>query len=411
MSQPPAVSSPAETLWRNRAFLRLWLAQAISNSGTAITTVALPLTAVLILGATPTQMGLLGMASSLPNLCFGLIAGVWVDRTRRRPLLVGADLGRALLLGSIPVAAWLGQITLLQLWMVTFLVGTLTVFFQIASIAVLPALVDNTQLVEANSKLSISDAVISIGGPGVAGGLVQLMSAPSAVIIDAISYLLSAFALGSIGAAEPVPVRRESHLWAEIGEGVYELIRTPLLKTLTITSSLGMLAGGLENTVLILFLARTLHFTPTTIGIVFACGGVGSLVGALLNHWITQQLRIGPTLLLGKGLCIVSGLLTLLAGLWGYAFLLIAAGAVLNGIGSSFYFVNQVSLRQALTALHLLGRVTAARRFILFGMAVLGAALGGLLGEWIGLRATLLVSVIALLGELLLIYISPIRQA
>jgi MFS family permease len=391
--------------------MRLWIAQAVSNAGTAITHIALPLTAVLLLNATPTQMGLLRMADLLPNLLFGLVAGVWVDRVRRRPLLIGADLGRALLLGSIPVAAWFGYISFAQLWIVAFLVGTLTVFFQISSIAVLPALVSKAQIVEANSKFSLSDSVISIGGPNVAGALVQLLSAPVAILIDAISYLLSALALGGIGATEPAPERRESRLWAEIMEGVRELVGTPLLKTLTITSSLGMLAGGMSGAVLLLYLVRTLNFTPTIIGFALAFGGVGALLGSLINSRVTHYLGVGPTMLLGKTLMIGGGLLTASAGWWGYALLLISGGALLGEIGSIFYFVNQISLHQVITSHQLMGRVTAARRFTLFGMAVLGAALGGLLGESIGLRATLLVSVLVLGGELVLIYFSPLRQA
>lgn len=410
MHQPTTANNTSENLWRHPAFLRLWLAQVISNSGTAITRVALPLTAVLVLAATPTQMGLLRMADSLPNLLFALAAGVWMDRVRRRPLLVGADLGRALLLGSIPVAAWFGYLTFPQLWVAAFLAGILTVFFQIASIAVLPALVSKAQIVEANSKFSLSDAVIAIAGPNVAGTLVQLLSAPSAMLVDAISYLLSALALGRIGAAEPTPVRRESHLWAEIIEGMRELVGTPLLKTLTITSSLGMLAGGVEGAVQVLYLVRTLNFSPAVIGFALAFGGAGSLLGSFINSRITGWLGVGPTMLWGKTLIISGGLCTVIAGLWGNALLLVIGGEVLAGVGGIFYFVNQISLRQVITSHHLMGRVTAARRFILFGVAVLGAGLGGLLGEAIGLRATLLVSVAALVGEWLLIYYSPIRR-
>jgi Major Facilitator Superfamily len=405
------MDSPPTSLWQHRPFLRLWIAQAVSNAGTTITRMALPLTAVLLLEATPTQMGLLRMADSLPNLLFGLVAGVWVDRVRRRPLLVGADLGRVLLLGSIPVAAWFGYISFAQLWIVAFLAGTLTVFFQIASIAMLPALVSKAQIVEANSKFSLSDAVIAIGGPGTAGALVQWLSAPVAILIDAISYLLSALALDGIGAAEPPPERRESRLWVEIMDGVRELVRTPLLKMLTITSSLGMLAGGLAGAVQVLYLVHELNFTPAIIGFVSAFGGVGALLGSLSNSRGTQWLGVGPIMLLGKVLAICGGLLTVAAGLWDNALPLVSVGNLLAGMGGIFYFVNQISLRQVITSHELMGRVTAARRFILFGVAAVGAAFGGLLGESIGLRATLLVSVLALVGELVLIYFSPLRQA
>ncbi len=419
MSQPP-------NLWRNPAFLRLWVAHVTSGAGTAITAVALPLTAVLVLRATPSQMGLLAAAGSLPNLLFGLVAGVWVDRVRRRPILVWADIGRALLLASIPAAAWLGQLSFLYLWIVTFAAGALTVFFQIAAISVLPALVEKRDLVKANSKLSTSDALLAIVGPAAAGGLVQLLSASKVILIDAVSYLLSALALSGVTEDEPTrpkpggdeaeerdaqsPLNMES-IRREIAEGIYELLRTPLLRTLTITSSLGMLAGSVTAAVQMLFLVYQLNFNPTVIGAVLACGGVGSLVGALLSGRAARILQVGRTLVLGKLLWLAGSLLLASAAQFDDAVVAVGAALALNGLGSTLYFVNQISLRQAITSVRLLGRVTAARRFVLFGVATVGAFIGGGLGETIGLRATLFVGAAALTVELAFILFSPIRRA
>lgn len=419
MSQPP-------NLWRNPAFLRLWVAHVTSGAGTAITAVALPLTAVLVLRATPSQMGLLAAAGSLPNLLFGLVAGVWVDRVRRRPILVWADIGRALLLASIPAAAGLGQLSFLHLWIVTFAAGALTVFFQIAAISVLPALVEKRELVEANSKLSTSDALLAIVGPAAAGGLVQLVSASKVILIDAVSYLLSALALSGVTEDEPTrpkpggdeaderdaqsPLNMKS-IRREIAEGIYELLRTPLLRTLTITSSLGMLAGSVTAAVQMLFLVDHLNISPAVIGAVLACGGVGSLVGALLSGRAARILQVGRTLVLGKLLWLAGSLLLASADQFDDAAVAVGAALALNGLGSTLYFVNQISLRQAITSVRLLGRVTAARRFVLFGAATLGAFIGGGLGETIGLRATLFVGAAALTVELALILFSPIRRA
>ena len=418
---------PSDSLWRNRAFTRLWVAHVTSGAGTAITNVALPLAAVLVLGATPTQMGLLAAAGSLPNLLFGLVAGVWVDRVRRRPILVWTDIGRALLLLTVPAAAWLGQLSFLQIWIVTFATGTLTVFFQIAAISVLPALVEKRQLVEANSKLSTSEAVISIAGPAAAGGLVQLFSAPRAILVDAVSYLLSALALAGVDEGEPQSAAQPDRVDApetakgirpavasivrEVGEGVYELLRTPLLRTLTITSSLGMLAGAISAAVQMLFLVNQLAFTPSIIGIVAACGGIGSLAGAMLAGNAARLLQAGKTLILGKLLWIGGTLLLATADLTGYEIASAGIARALVGLGSTLYFVNQLSLRQAITSVRLLGRVTAARRFVLFGVATVGAFIGGALGESIGLRATLLVGSAALALELALLLLPTIRQA
>ena len=414
-------------LWKNRAFTQLWIAHVTSGAGTAITTVALPLTAVLVLGATPSEMGLLVAAGSLPNLLFGLFAGVWVDRVRRRPILVWADLGRALLLVSVPAAAWLGNLSFLQIWIVTFTAGTLTVFFQIAAISVLPALVEKSELVEANSRLSTSDAVVAIAGPAAAGGLVQLFSAPKAILVDAASYLFSALALSGVSEDEPTKAapadaddtkgRKEQirsaivTIGREVGEGVYELLRTPLLRALTITSSLGMLAGSLSAAVEMLFLVNQLNFTPSVIGIVAACGGVGSLVGAMLAANAARFMQAGRALVAGKLLWIAGSLLLASADLIGNEYVAAGTSRALVGLGSTIYFVNQISLRQTITSIRLLGRVTAARRFVLFGVATIGAFIGGVLGETIGLRATLLVGSAALAVELALLLASTVRQA
>lgn len=403
------------------------MAHVSSGAGTAVTNVALPLTAVLVLGATPAQMGLLAAAGSFPNLLFGLIAGVWIDRVRRKPVLIWADIGRALLLVTIPAAAWLGQLSFLHIWIVTFAAGTLTVFFQIAAISVLPALVEKRQLVEANSKLSTSEAVIAIAGPAAAGGLIQLFSAPRVILIDAVSYLLSALALGGVAEKEPPAAAQPDRddapepvngiraaaesIGREVGEGVFELLRTPLLKTLTITSSLGMLAGSIAAAVQMLFLVNQLDFTPSTIGIVAACSGIGSLLGAMLAGRAARVLKAGNTLILGKLLWIAGTLLLATADLSGREIAAAGVAQALVGLGSTLYFVNQLSLRQAITSIRLLGRVTAARRFVLFGVATVGAFIGGALGESIGLRATLLVGSAALAMELVLLLLPTIRRA
>ena len=417
----------SEGLWHNRAFTRLWVAHVTSGAGTAITTVALPLTAVLVLGASPSEMGLLAAAGSLPNLLFGFVAGVWVDRVRRRPILVWADIGRALLLVSIPAAAWMGQLTFSQIWIVTFAAGTLTVFFQISAISLLPALVEKRELVAANSRLSTSDAVLAIAGPAVAGGLVQLFSAPKAILLDAVSYLFSALALRGVTEAEPNSTAPRdaddtngrnaqfrsavASVGREVGEGVYELLRTPLLRTLTITSSLGMLAGSISAAVQMLFLVDQLNFTPSVIGTVLACGGGGgALLGALLSGRVAKILQVGMTLVVGKLLWIAGSLLLATADLIGYDVGAAGAALALSGLGSTIYFVNQISLRQTITSIRLLGRVTAARRFVLFGVATIGAFIGGALGEAVGLRATLLVGSAALTIELTLLLFSAVRR-
>src|SRR6266480_134489 len=196
-------------LWKNSDFVKLWLGQTVSHFGSGITGIALPLTAVLVLAATPAQMGILGALDGVSVLVIGLQAGVWVDRVRRRPLLIATDLGRAFILSTIPLAALLGVLRIWQLYIVAVLAGMLTVIFTVASSAYLPSLIPQESLVEGNSKLAMSDALAEIGGPAVAGPLVQLLSAPFAIVFDALSFLFSACCLGLIHTPEPPPIAIE----------------------------------------------------------------------------------------------------------------------------------------------------------------------------------------------------------
>ncbi len=397
-------------MWHNRAFSRLWFAQAVSRAGSEITNLALPLTAALTLGATPVQMGLLGIAQRLPELFFGLLAGVWVDRARRSPILVGSDLGRALLLGTIPLAAMLGYLTFAQLYVVAFGVGTLTVFFSLASISILPALVRREQLVEANSKLAMSDSVLTIAGPSAAGGLVQLVGAPRAIVADALSYVLSALSLVGVGGAEKSLDRQQrAGVWGEIGQGIRELWRTPILRALAVSVSIGTFGAAMEQTVLVLFLVRALDLPPATIGLVYAFGGGGALVGAALSTRTGRLFGTGRAIVFGSLLWAVGSLLIPLAGLAGTVLPLIFAGQAVAGLGGAVWGVNQMSLRQAVTPVGLFGRATAARRFLMYSMQIGGAGLGGILGGVIGLRVTLVIGALGLVAGFLLVLFSPVR--
>jgi MFS family permease len=402
------------TLWQNRPFIRLWIAQILSNAGTEITKVALPLTAVLVLGATPAQMALLAIVGSLPNLLFGLFAGVWVDRSRRGPILVRADLGRAIVLGSIPVAVLFWELTFLHLALVIFFSSTFTIFFTIASVSILPSLVAKERLVEANSKLAFTDSLIGIAGPGAASGLIQLVSAPKAIIVDAASYLLSALCLGDISAAErPIqqPLKRPT-LLNEIVEGVQELVRTPLLQILTLSSSIGTVGGGMQQTVLMIFLVRSLELSPTAIGLIFTFGSAGTLIGSALACRIARLIGIGRATIFGNFLWALGTLAIPLAG-WqnvGPDLLFLCLGQGMIGSGATIWSINQMSIRQHITPADRFGRATAARRFLIFGTAAIGALLGGYLAIRVGLRTTLVLGGVGFsLGCLLLLF-SPVRR-
>ena len=408
MSKPTSSVKTPASLWHNPSFVRLWFAQAVSSAGSQVTALALPATADLVLGATSVEMGYLGIAGRLPSLLFDLFVGVWVDRMRRRPILVGADIGRALLLGTIPLAALFGYLTFTQLYIVAFCVGTLTAFFGLASIALLPSLVKGEQLVEANSKLAATDSVLSIAAPGVAGGLIQFVGASKALIADALSYVLSALSLNGIAATETPPSRTaRRNVWAEIGEGIHELVRTPILRALAVSISVGTFGLAIQEPVMYLFLTDELGFTLATVGLIYAIGGGGAFVGAMLSGRVARHMGIGPAIVLGNLLWAIGVLIIPLVG--ANLFSSSVIGQLVSRIGSAIWGVNQMSLRQSITPVGLFARATAARRFFMISLQIVGAALGGILGTMVGLRATLVIGAIGLLVGFLLLFFSTVR--
>jgi MFS family permease len=412
MEEPTAASGAAASLWRNGRFVLLWLAGLVSNAGSQITTLALPLTAAITLRATPFEMGALAAASSLPNVLFGLFAGVWVDRVRRTPVLIAADVGRALLLATIPLAAAPGALSFPQLWLVAFATSTLSLFFIIASVAVLPSIVPHDQLVEANSTFAFTDSVLSIAGPSLAGSIIQVLGAPVAVVVDAVSYVLSALTLGRMPRGEPL-TPRPSHgqsVWAEIWEGGRALIETPVLRALTLSAMVGTLGSSVQGAVTILFLTRELGLSPALIGLLAGIGGAGALVSAALAGRVGRRLGVGVATIVGNLLWVVGGLATPLAGFSPTPLPYLIVGSVMTSLGATLFSVSQLSLRQQLTPSAVLGRVTAARRFLVFSLAPVGAAAGGVLGTALGLQTTLLIGgAIGLVG-VLVVLLSPVRS-
>jgi MFS family permease len=403
---------PPTSLWFHLEFLKLWVGQTVSLFGSEVTDLALPLTAVLVLQATPAQMGALGAVEYAPALLVGLVAGVWIDRLRRRPVLLAADLGRALLLASVPAAALLHRLHLAQLYVVGFLAGTLTVCFDVAYQSYLPALVHRARLVEGNSRLEMSRAVSQVAGPGLAGGLVQLLTAPVAILADAASFLASAAALGLIRAPEPAPSRhdRRPGVWAEAREGLRTVARQPALRASAGCSGTFALFTGLQMAILVLYAARALAFPPAIIGGIFVGGGVGVFLGAALTGRLTRRLGLGPAIVAGLALDGVAGLLFPLAGaLRALALPLMVTGQVVAGLGLPLYRGNTLSLRQAATPDYLLGRVNASMQCLTVGLRALGALVGGMLGATVGLQAALVVGAAGVLLATTWILGSPVR--
>lgn len=399
-------------LWRQPDFLKLWAGETVSLFGSQITFLALPLTAVLVLHATPSQMGFLTAIEFLPFLLLSLFAGVWVDRLRRRPILVLADIGRAFLLGSIPTAYFMNVLSIEYLYVVGLFTGIMTVFFDVAYQSYLPALVERDQLVEGNGKLEVSRSVAQIAGPGLAGTLVQIVSAPIAIVLDAISFALSAFFIGLIRKPEPVEAKRVERrsVWKEIGEGLGVVFGNRLLRSIAGCTSTSNLFSNIGGTVLTLYMINELKLEPAIIGLVFAAGSVGALLGAFLAGWSARTFGLGPTIVGSAALGVGNFLLPLASGSAWLSVPLLIGGFFMISISGTVYNINQVSLRQAITPHRLQGRMNASMRFVVWGTMPIGSVIGGFLGEIIGLRPTLYVAAIGGTLAFLWVYLSPVRK-
>lgn len=414
MSSPTSTPNPRTgpvDIQRNHDFNRLWAGQTISMVGTQVTNLALPLTAVLMLHATALQMGILSAVGSLPWLLFSLFVGVWVDRLRRRPVMILADLGRFVLVALVPVSAVLHVLSLPLLWLSAMGVGTLSVFFDLADHAYLPTLVGREHLVAGNSRLELSQAVSLLLGPGLAGVLVQLLTAPIALLLDALSYLASVLWLLRIRAPEPVPEQRERHAFAEIREGLQMVFGHPVLRPIVGYSASINLFFGMTMAILILYLSKGLGFSAAETGLVLSLGAVGGIVGALRANALSLRLGVGRTLI-GTSILYSVGLILLASASGPHLLRLVVLvlAALVTLYASATSNVMTVSIRQAITPDRLLGRITATVRFVIWGISPLSALLGGALGQWIGLRPTLLLVALISFSSLPWLYFSPIRR-
>ena len=399
-------------LWANSEFLKLWAAQTISFFGSQITMLALPLAAAVSLEASATQMGLLRTADLAPGLLVGLFAGALIDRLRRRPILILADVGRAKLLASIPLASYLGILHMSQLYVVAFLGGILTVFFDVAHMSLLPSLVPRDRLVEGNGKLEVSRSIAMIAGPGVAGILVQLFTAAVALIFDAVSFLGSALLLVLLRAPEPpaaAPAARPG-FWAEVSEGLRAVWGQPLLRAMALSLCVFNFFYNMIGAVYVLYVVRELGIAPATLGLIYTLGSVGFAAGAALAGRAARRFGAGPTIVWGAGLSDAAFLLIPLAsGQHLTAVPLLIAAQLLATLAGPMTAINQLSLRQALTPDRLQGRVNATMRVIALGAAPVGALLAGLLGTTLGLRPTLAIGALGLQLGFVILLLSPLR--
>ena len=395
---------------RHRDFRLLWGGQTVSELGSQVSLLAIPLLAVRTLHATTFEMGLLTAASTAAFLIVGLPAGVWVDRMRRRRVMIGADLGRMLALGSIPLAYAVGGLTLVQLFVVTLTSGILTVFFDVAYQSYLPALVGREHLVEGNAKLTGSAQVAAVAGPSIAGGLVQAVGSSATVAVDSVSFFVSAAAVTAIRTPDPKPVvppGGHPKLVHDIAEGLRFVFGNVLLRAIAATTATSNLFSGVAAAVEVVFLVRQVHASPGVIGLLFTMGGAGGVLGALAASPIAR--RFGGARATMIGIAGNVGALLIPLTMPGAGLLFFGVGMFSVSFSAVVYNVNQVSFRQRLCPDRLLGRMNASMRFVVWGVLPIGALAGGLLGSVAGLRPTLWVGAVgeALAGIWLLA--SPMR--
>ena len=401
-----------ELLARNRDFRGMWIGESVSAVGSQLTLLALPLLAVSQLAATPVQMGLLGAAQTVPFLLFAVLAGVWVDRCRKRPILVGANLAKGLVLGLVPLLALTELLGMNQLLMIAFGVGVCTVLIEVAYQSYVPVLVDRNDLVEANSRLTASTSVAEIGGPGLGGLLVGAITAPLVIAIDSVSFLFSALTLGLVRHRETRPARPASTGMArQIGDGFQETIRNRYLLAFAGEAATYNVAWHALEALLVLWAVTELGLTAATLGLLLAIGSVGALLGALLTNAVGRRYGIGRTMWISAVVSNIGVLLIPLTPDRGWAGPALLAGAfVLRGLGATGTNVHTYAIRQAVTAPSMLGRTNAAYRVLTYGFIPLGALAGGLLGQTLGLRPAITICALALFPSWLWLFLSPARR-
>ncbi|MBA2742056.1 MAG: MFS transporter [Actinobacteria bacterium] len=402
---------PQGVLWHNRDFLCLWSGQTISQFGSQITGLALPLVAILLLDASAFEVAALGVVEFVPFILFSLPAGAWVDRLRRRPILIVADWGRAVGLATVPLAYFLDALTMGQLYVVGFVVGAFTVVFDVSYQSYLPSLVERDELPDANGKLEVTRSAAQTAGPGAAGVLISAFSAPFAILIDAISFLASALFVTAIRREESLPEREateKGRLRSEIAVGLRFVVRHPIMRPNLIYVSLSNFFYSAVFSIYLVYAVRDLDLSAATIGIIGSLGSLGTLAGAIVASRLGRDFGTGPVMIGAAAAGNFSLFFIPLASGTLVIPLLVASGLIL-GFSAVVYNVVGISLSQQITPDRMLGRMNASRRFVVWGVIPLGMLGGGALGTAIGLRETMWIAAGCCSLCFLTLFASPLR--
>jgi Na+/melibiose symporter-like transporter len=411
LSPTPAPSVPQTNAWRSRPFRWLWIGGAVSVFGSEISELALPLLALLTLSASAAELGVLRAAQFLPFLLATLPIGLVVDRCRRRPLMIAADLGRFALVALIPLSVWAGYESMGLLYTVVFAAGILTVLYQMSDFAFVPSVVTVHQLPDANARIAATQSAMEIGGRGFGGVLVQTLTAPVAVAIDAVTYLLSALCLGRIRAAEPVPPPQPRAPLREAVDGFRVAVGNPYLRALLAGATTFNLFTEVFMLGVMLYAVHDLGLPATELGAILVAGGVGSFVGSWFGVRLTGRLHYGRVLLVTLAVGNTAPLLSAFTELAGpHAIWLLASAFLVMGMGIGISNAHAVTIRQVAAAPGLRGRVNAAYRLISWGTVPLGALLGGVVATRAGSWAAMVTGAAGLATATLWVAASPIRN-
>ena len=404
---------PHESLWRHSDFAKLWTGQTVSQLGSVVTRTALPLVALLALGAGPIEMAALTVARSSGVLLVGLVAGAWVDRLERRPVLIWTDIVRAALLFTVPIAFVAGVLRIELLYVAAFVVASLGTLFDSAYRAYLPSLVGVERVLEGNSKIATSEAIAEIGGPGFAGALVQIVSAPFAILIDAVSFVVSAISLALIGHREPPPPPRATRLAIvrEVSEGIGVVRRHPLLFPMAASSVTNHFFGSFYAAMYSLYLLNDLHLSPFLLGVVISAGGVGSLAGSFLATRASRRFGVGPTFVGCAAASSAVGILTpLAAGPLFLATLMVFIPQLVGDALQTIEWIGHDTVVQTVTPDRVLGRVVATLDVLSHGVAPLGAIVAALIAESFSVRTAIAVGWAGMLASAAWLVFSPLPR-
>ena len=400
-------------VWRSHDFRTLWLSLTITHFGGQVTFLALPLTAALLLNATPLEMGVLTAVEALPYTLFGLFTGVLIDRSRKLRLIILADVGRGLALMLVPIAAWLGFLSMPILYVVGFLVGVGGIIGWAAYQVFMAERVGSENLVQANSGIALSDSASSLIGPGIAGAIIHWLTAPIAILMDAISFFISAWMLRGLPArASDAPKLRAASadgavwagIWADAKEGLKMIRDHAVLRSVAISLMIWNVLKHAYLAIVILYATRDLSMSAGTIGALFMMAGIGFLLASASCQWLNRRYGVGYIMLAGLTMTGAAWLLVACVVNNQWAAVQLGGALFLMDLGAMLFFINYLSLRQAATPEHLRGRVTSTLIFIAVSLAPLGSLMGGILGTWLGLRITIAICGIAglVLGLVLL---------